>query len=125
LKVLIVDDDLQIQKAYKAICENQGWDALIARDGVEALEKLEENPDVDVILLDIIMPRMNGIDFLKEVQERRIGLPPTIVMTNSLVSKDSKDKAHQLGAKSYNVKTRVKPSEIVEMINNFSQSDKN
>ena len=122
MKVLIVDDDSQIQKAYAAICNNQGWDVVVARDGVEAIDKLTESPDV--ILLDIIMPRMNGLDFLKEVQQRGLNLPATIVMTNSLVSTQARAEAKQLGVKSYNVKTHVTPADIVTMIKQFEQPKK-
>lgn len=115
LHILIVDDDSQIQKAYKVICEKQDWTVTIARDGQEALELLD-SAKPDVILLDIIMPRMNGIEFLKHVHDEGKTLPPTIIMTNSLVSTEAKEEAESLGVTSYNLKTHMHPTDIVEMV---------
>lgn len=115
MKVLIVDDNIQIQKAYKAICNSQEWDSVIANDGLEALEIIRKQ-EFDVILLDIIMPRMDGLEFMMRAKKEKIVLPKTIVMTNSMVSEDAKQMVRMLGAASFNIKSNISPSQIIEKV---------
>jgi len=66
-KVLIVDDDPDIQDAVSMILESQGYEVIIAHDGMECLEKLEgQKPDL--MILDLLMPKMDGFAVYKELQ---------------------------------------------------------
>ncbi len=66
-KILVVDDERQIVKLVEINLRKAGYDVVCAYDGVEALEKVEsENPDM--LVLDVMMPRMNGFDVLKRLQ---------------------------------------------------------
>lgn len=114
-KILIVDDDPDIRNAYSFICQKHGWEYDIAIDGVDAIEKLKQYKP-DMILLDVLMPRMSGIDFLKQVKKLSIPLPATVVMTNSQVPKDTGELVLRLGAKSYSVKAHTDPNDLVELI---------
>jgi DNA-binding response OmpR family regulator len=66
-KVLVVDDSPTIRKLVRAILEAQGYEVRLAGDGIEALEALEGG-DVDLTLLDFVMPRMNGFQFCREIR---------------------------------------------------------
>ena len=80
--ILVVDDDADIREALSAMLGEEGYDVLAAADGQEALEKLEAGARPTVIVLDLMMPRMNGFDFLERVREsddlRRI---PVVVLS--------------------------------------------
>lgn len=69
MKILIVDDDREIAELLEIYVKNEGYDAVIASDGKEALSKLNINPDVSLIILDVMMPNMNGLDVIKTVRK--------------------------------------------------------
>jgi two-component system response regulator VicR len=67
-KIMIVDDEADTVEILKLIVESEGYKTIIAYDGVEALEKMSEKPDV--VLLDIMMPGMDGWEVLKKIKEK-------------------------------------------------------
>jgi len=73
-RILLVDDEESIQLLYREEFEEEGYTVDSARDGAEALEKFKENPP-DLVLLDINMPGMNGIEILRQMKELRASLP--------------------------------------------------
>ncbi|MBU6954809.1 response regulator [Hahella sp. HN01] len=68
MKVLYVDDDVHSLELVRAYMHGTGWNLIMAEDGREGLEKLDQNPDVSMILLDLIMPEMNGFEFLEQIR---------------------------------------------------------
>lgn len=82
----------------------------------------EERPDL--ILLDILLPGMNGLELLKRKNEDpNIAFIPVIVISN-LGSKSEVDQAIKLGAKDYIVKAQFSPKEVVKKANNFLNENK-
>ncbi|MDF7626295.1 response regulator transcription factor [Lactobacillaceae bacterium L1_55_11] len=69
MKILVVDDDVEIAELLEIYLKNEGYEPTIAYDGKEALSKLNTNPDVALMILDIMMPNMSGLDVLKEVRK--------------------------------------------------------
>jgi CheY-like chemotaxis protein len=67
-RILVVDDSPTIRKVVTSILEKRAYEALTAEDGLDALQKLEEADDVDLVLLDFVMPRMNGYQFCRELR---------------------------------------------------------
>jgi len=67
-KILIVDDDKEIRKLVEIYLRNEGFDTISASDGVEAIEKLQDN-EIDMVVLDIMMPRMDGIQTCMKIRE--------------------------------------------------------
>jgi CheY-like chemotaxis protein len=80
-KVLVVDDSKLLHKIYELMLRNCGL--VHAGDGVEGLERLTQNPDVDLILLDVNMPRMNGLEFLTvlKADAARAKIPVILITT--------------------------------------------
>ncbi len=118
-KVLIIDDDDSIRNAYIALCQKQNWQVVSAVNGLEGIEKLKsEKPDV--ILLDVLMPQMGGMDFLQEVRKRGMELPATIMLTNSQVPHDTAEQAKMLGASSYSVKANTSVDQLLTMIRTYT-----
>lgn len=66
--ILIVDDDLELLKMLKSYLELKGYFIITAKDGLEAFEKIEQKPDI--ILLDINMPKMDGLEFCKQIRNQ-------------------------------------------------------
>jgi CheY-like chemotaxis protein len=79
LKILIVDDDPPIRHLLRAICRQAGYDCDLACDGAEALDRIEART-YDVILLDLMMPRVNGFQVIAALKERE-QRPRVIVIT--------------------------------------------
>lgn len=69
MKILIVDDDELNRKILEEILSDAGFDTVSAEDGVVALEKLEAYPDITVVLLDRMMPRMDGMEVMQRINE--------------------------------------------------------
>ncbi len=101
-KILIVDDEMLILEYIEAILNPMGINILIAHDGSQAVTVYEQNPDIDLILMDIRMPIMNGIEALKKIME--IDHKAKIVMQSAYAMSDEKEVCFASGAKDYLVK---------------------
>jgi CheY-like chemotaxis protein len=67
-KVLIIDDSVQMHQAYKMMLSRYQCETITALDGQEGLKQLSSNPEVSLLIVDLIMPRMNGMEFIKRVK---------------------------------------------------------
>ena len=79
MKILVVDDEPLIRNVVKEYGKNEGYDVLEAIDGHDAIEKIEDNLDVDLIIMDIMMPRLDGYSACKEIF--KIKKYPTIMLS--------------------------------------------
>jgi DNA-binding response OmpR family regulator len=85
MKLLVVDDDANIQRLYKEELEEEGYEVVIASTGKDALDMFkEENPDV--VTLDILMPDIDGISLLRKMKEQRPDIP--IIMSTAYDYRD-------------------------------------
>ena len=101
-KILIVDDELDIQKVIAKRVEANGYEALVASGGKEALEKInKENPDA--VILDIMMPEIDGIDVLMRIRQTRKNLP--IFMITAYSTEERFKLANKLDATGFIDKT--------------------
>src|SRR3990167_6998322 len=115
MKVLIIDDEKGILKMYSEYLQIGGIQTLEANDGQTGIKMAKEQKP-DVILLDIIMPRYNGLDVLKDIKnDPDIKNIPVFLLTN-LPQESSGDKAKQLGASGYLVKAEYEPKMILDVI---------
>lgn len=114
-KILIIEDQQIFQNIYQAVMEKEGLDIIAAHDGEEGLEMaLSHTPEL--ILLDMMMPKLNGIEFLKRFKP--VEHPGTKVIVFSNVAMDDLvDAAKQLGAYSYLVKSAYfTPKLLIETV---------
>ncbi len=121
-KILIAEDDFFIRDIYSKMFSLAGFDVQVAVDGVEALEKIKTQT-YDMVLLDIMMPRMTGIDVLKNVRalDTPAKITPIFIITN-LGQQNVIEEAFKLGMDGYILKSQVTPQQIVDEINNFFSS---
>jgi CheY-like chemotaxis protein len=82
MKVLVVDDDYAVLDAIKEILDDEGYEVSIAANGLEALKELSRGPRPCVILLDLMMPVMNGWEFReKQLEDKDLAAIPTVIVT--------------------------------------------
>ena len=115
MKVLIIDDEKGILKMYSEYLQIGGIQTLEANDGQTGI-KLAKEQKPDVILLDIIMPRYNGLDVLKDIKaDEELKNIPVFLLTN-LPQESSGDKTKALGANGYLVKAEYEPKMVLDVI---------
>ncbi len=85
MKILVVDDDLHIQKLYKEELEEEGYQVVIAGTGSKAMELFQQE-DPDLVTLDILMPDVDGIKLLRQMKEKKPRLP--IIMSTAYDYRD-------------------------------------
>ncbi len=111
-KILLVEDEeIMIGLLQKKLTQ-EGYEILVARDGEEGLEAIKKNKP-DLILLDIIMPKMGGFEVMEEMsKDPEIKDIPVIVISNSGQPVEL-DRAQRLGARDWLIKTEFDPREVV------------
>ena len=114
--ILIVEDEKALSHALNIKLQQEGYTVTIASDGEEALQKVESHP-YDLILLDIIMPRMDGITLLEFLKKgsKPSALIPVIVFSN-LSQKEEMERAKELGATEYLVKANTPFPKMLKVI---------
>jgi len=114
-KILIIEDEEIIYNLLQKKLSNEGYDVKIAKDGQEGSEMLkQERPDL--ILLDIIMPRKSGFEVMEEVQnDETLKDVPIVIISNSGQPVEL-DKAKELGARDWLIKTEFDPQEVIEKV---------
>ncbi|MFV8271381.1 response regulator [Flavobacterium sp. GT2N3] len=100
-KILLVDDDMRNVFALSKILQERGMDVIKAENGKTALEMLEKNPDIDLVLMDIMMPEMDGYEAMNRIRSQiKFRNLPVIALTAKAM-KDDKQKCIDAGANDY------------------------
>lgn len=119
-KIALIEDDVNIREMYKMKLEIEGYNVICADDGEKALKVIkEESPDL--VLLDILMPKKDGFEVLKELknsQDSDIKSIPVVMLTN-LSNREDIFEAKKLGASDYLVKAKVTPNEVADKVGSF------
>lgn len=119
-KILIAEDDSFVMDIYQTKLSQEGFEVYSAANGLEAMKKLTgEKINPDLILLDIVMPYMDGLEVLRKVKnDERLKDIPVVLLTN-LSQKEEVEEGLSLGASDYLIKSHFTPSEVLEKINKF------
>jgi len=114
-KVLIVDDDMTLRELYEERMKADGYTIVSASDGEEAIEKTtKEKPDI--ILLDIMMPKINGIDVMKMLREKEETKGIPIIILTALIQEIDKIKDMMGPHDGYLVKSEIMPKDVVDKV---------
>lgn len=124
-KVLIVEDDNFLSDMYQTKFNSEGFDAIMAEDGETGIRLLSEGLRPDIVLLDIVMPKMDGIETLASIKKIDDYKDIPVVMLTNLGQKEEIDKVMNLGATNYLVKANYTPREVVKKVSEILSSNPN
>lgn len=113
--ILLVEDDKFLIEIYTTKFKQAGFSIWIAEDGEECLRKLKEEMP-DILLLDIVLPSLNGWEILRKIREDARLKNIKVVILSNLGEKQEIEKGIKLGAARYLVKAHYTPSEVVEEV---------
>lgn len=114
-KILIIEDDVSIRKLYALKLQLSGFKVFEAVDGVEGLQMAEELMP-DMILLDILMPRMNGADMLQKLRETEWGADMRVIMLTNLSKDEAPSILKFLNVDRYVIKAHYTPRQVVDIV---------
>lgn len=119
IKILIVEDDPFLEKAYRIKFEQEGFQVVMAPNGALALDLAKKETPL-LVILDLMLPKMNGFDVLEKIKkdEDLKGIP--VIILSVLGQKVDKEKAKELGASEYLVKTDYSLEEIIKKVKDYS-----
>lgn len=115
-KILIIDDDEFLLDMYSIKFKELGYNVEIAFSGSDALEKIKEGLEPDVVLVDIVMPNMDGFEFLRRVKKENLLKKSKVVVLSNLGQEEDIKKGKELGADDYIVKAYFTPMEVTKKI---------
>lgn len=108
MRALVVDDSRTVRLILRKILQEMGTDVVEAGDGLEALEQLQRNPDIELVLVDWNMPVMNGLDFILAVRAQAAFDSVRIVMVTTETEGEQVARALRAGANEYVMKPFTK-----------------
>ncbi|HRY82881.1 MAG TPA: response regulator [Candidatus Moranbacteria bacterium] len=122
-KIIIVEDDPMISEIYQKKFSESGYEVLAADCGEKALE-LDRTEKADIMLLDLIMPKMDGFEVIKNIRESNCNPGMKIFVFSNLSQKEDQDKAMKLGADGFIIKANYAPSDLVKEISRRMNQDR-
>ena len=114
-KILVVEDETFLVKIYAVKLKKEGYDVSIANDGEQAV-KMAEELRPDLILLDLILPKMNGFEALERMRAAAVNKETPVIVLSNLGQEEDIKRAEALGADDYLVKANFSIQDIVAKI---------
>lgn len=123
-KILIIDDDSFILNLYVAKFQKGGQEVETARSCGEALSKLKNGYVPNVVMIDVVLPDMNGLDFLSQIRTEKLAPDAVYMMVTNQNSDDETSRAKELGVVGYIIKANSTPSEVVGKVLELAKQHK-
>lgn len=123
-KILIVDDDSFLLDMYALKFSKSNFSVSTALGPLSALEKLRGGLSPEIILLDIMMPVMDGFELLAKIKEENISPNSIVIFLSNRGQPSDVAQAESLGASGYIVKASTTPSEVIEKVVNIINKKK-
>lgn len=112
-KLLVIDDDTRLLASYRDLLSPYGFEVLTAPDGQDAIPLVENNPDIQLVILDLAMPRMDGREWLKWFRSLRNELPVIVITAYKLDPNDAELKPSVILEKPFHV------AELLDLVGLF------
>ncbi len=114
-RILIVDDDVRNVFALASVLESHGMEVLFAENGREGLETLRENPDVDLVLMDIMMPELDGYEAIRAIRKQKRYEKLPIISLTAKAMKGDREKSIESGASDY-IPKPIDPDQLLSLL---------
>lgn len=118
-KIILVEDDAFLHRLYSDALKNAGYVVVSAHDGEEGLKVIKCNTDTSLILLDLMMPKMNGIDVLKELKKDPSTKNLYVIVLTNLNEEAIIQDALKLGANAYLNKVDYTPQQVIDTVRQY------
>ena len=122
-KILLVEDDNFLVEMYTTKFELEGFEVISAEDGQKGLDMIKRE-EPDIILLDILMPKMDGFAVLDALKKDKTTVDIPVILLTNLGQKDDVKKGFEKGAVGYLIKAHFMPSEVVDKIKKILKEHK-
>ena len=116
--VLIIDDDTVLLNMYKQKIISSGYNVVTSIDGEEAFDVFQKE-DVDLIICDIMLPRVSGIEFLEKIRKTKKGKNLPVIAWTNLKDTEVKEKAMKLSVKEFLIKGSLTLDQVVETVKKY------
>lgn len=120
-KVLLIEDDLYLREMYEIVLRKSGYTVLSAADGEKGLKLVKDNTDAIVLLLDVMLPKMNGLDILQAIKDDPETKKVPVVILSNFTDEDIMKKTLKGGAESYLLKAQLSPEQVVDKVKEFNK----
>lgn len=114
--ILIIDDDKDLLSMYSVKFREGDFEVIEAFGGVDALSKLREGVSPDAVILDVVMPSINGFELLSLIKGENLASQAKVIMLSNLGQPEDIEKGRSLGANGYIIKASATPAEVVEKV---------
>lgn len=115
--IAIIEDDMAIAHMYRMKFEVEGYNVETAENGKVGLEMLKDI-EPDIVLLDLMMPEMNGEEVLKEIRASDWGKDLKVIILTNMGEQEAPDSIRELGVQSFIVKAEMTPKEVASFVEN-------
>lgn len=113
--ILLIEDDPFLVDIYKTKFQEEGFSVNVAKEGDQALRKIEED-EPDILLLDLVLPHLDGFELLKKIKSNPRFKKLKVIVLSNLSQKEEVEKGMALGATKYLIKAHYTPSEVVKEV---------
>ena len=113
IKVMIIEDNKDLQEIYKHSFEKNGYEVVLEDNGLDAINQVAEKMP-DVILLDLMLPKMNGFQFLKEIKKNQLDIP--VIVCSNISDNDVTVKVMEAGAAGIILKVNYSGKQMVDKV---------
>ena len=117
-KILVVEDEKPLTEALRSKLEHEGFEVYVAKNGEEGITMLNDD-EFDLVLLDLLMPKIDGFGVLEEIKKKHLKVP-VFIQTNFDEPSDE-ERAKDLGAQAFFLKSDTPIAELVEEIKKFGE----
>lgn len=121
--ILLIEDDPPMVRMYSTKLKTENFEVEVAYDGEEGLKKIKEQK-IDLVLLDLMIPKLGGMELLEKVRaDEKLKKIPVVILSNLSQEQDIQ-RAKELGVKDFLIKSNYTPSQVVEIVKSYFQSGK-
>jgi DNA-binding response OmpR family regulator len=119
ITILLVEDDKVLQELYYDRFIQAGFNVIQAFDGMQAIDRLDSHPEIQLVLLDLMLPRLSGYDVLAHVKQDAETRNIPVIIVSALADVDDQARGLQMGAAEYITKGEMLPGAVIEKIKEY------